>query len=296
MADANVVFNGGSRTSRDGDGTTMRGLPQRHGQHILTGRRLGELIRRRPVGATANQWNTALRTRFDFAVCAAGDAVPVFAVEFVAAGVGGHLRTRRMTDAVCAAAGLPVLRVETEAPLAVRGRQIVEYLIDARAFAAATTAETADDADGPEPATGFREIVGRLPDGRQGYVNDLGILTRLAVMEAYVAGQVADPIVRGLHLSWADGTAEGWAWAELGARRCLFERVRLSSAGFACGLPLDQFAEDLAVAAIGDRLRALETDRAAVRPRAEVARLFDELRERGDEIRDGARLAHIRFD
>ena len=138
MADANGVIDDRSRAPRDENAAAARALPQRHGQHILPNRRLGQLIGRRPDGTTANQWNSALRTRFDFAVCVAGDGAPVFAVEFAAPGDGGQVRTRRMADAVCAAAGLPVLRVETGAPLVARGRQIVEYLVDARAFAAAT--------------------------------------------------------------------------------------------------------------------------------------------------------------
>ena len=296
MADANGVFGYRSRTPRDNHTAAMQALPQRHGQHILRNRRLGELIGRRPAGTTANQWNSALRTRFDFAVCAAGDGAPVFAVEFAAPADGGQVRARRMADAVCAAAGLPLLRVETEAPLVARGQQIVEYLVDARAFAAATAPAGGYDDELPEPVVGFREIVGRLPDGRQGFVNDLGILARLAMMEAYVAGQVADPIVRGLHLFWGDGSAEGWAWAELGGGRCLFERVRLGGTGLACGVPLDRFAEDLAVVAVGDRLRALEAGQEGVRVRSDVARLFRSLRERGSEIRDVARLAHIQFD
>jgi hypothetical protein len=58
-------------------------------------------------------------------------------------------------------------------------------------------------------------------------------------------------------VTWRDGTAEGWAWLEVRDGLCLFERTRIWQPGFSCGVDPSRLAEDLATAAIGERLRAL---------------------------------------
>ncbi len=106
---------------------------------------------------------------------------------------------------------------------------------------------------------GYRDIIGRLPDGRSGFVNDLGAVARVAAVDAYASRQLTDPIIRGLHVCWKNGPAEGWAWLEVRNGLCIFERTRVWQHRFSCGVDPGRLAEDLAVAAIGERLKLLST-------------------------------------
>ncbi|MBQ1024617.1 DUF2726 domain-containing protein [Micromonospora sp. C95] len=248
-------------------------------QRVHAGLRLGEIVRRRPPGVTASQWNTASRTLFDHVVCTAATGRPEFAVEFRAPSTDATARrAERTTEAVAAATGLPLLRVVSATLLtAGHGPRIVAYLVDARRYAAG--------AAGPdEVAVGFRDIVGRLPDGRDGAVNDLGALARVEVVQAYVARRLADPILRGLHVHWTRGPAEGWSWAEVRPGEVLVERVTAQAHGFSCGVEPARFAEDLAVLAVGERLRTIEASAPSLVPREDLVADIRRLRDRSDEL------------
>ncbi|MFE9693811.1 hypothetical protein [Micromonospora sp. NPDC005806] len=273
---------------------TSGGTPPvtRSGQVVHPSRRLSELAQGRPPGITGHQWSTAIRVGFDQVVCAADTGLPRFAVEFAppAAPASPARRAERMTSTVCAAVGLPVLRVESAT---LRGadhaRRLVEYVIDARAYAAGSGPEGGD-------AVGFREIVGRLPDGRSGPVNDLGALARVAAVEAYVERRIADPIVRGLHMRWTDGPAEGWSWVEVRPGRCLVERVELFTQRFSCGVDPGQLAEDLAAVAVGERLRDLDGVEPTLVDRDELREQIRRLAARRDEFVDGFAFDHLCAD
>ncbi|MEU2610041.1 DUF2726 domain-containing protein [Micromonospora sp. NPDC007271] len=273
---------------------TAGAAPQltRAGQLGYAARRLGELVQGRPPGITGHQWSTAQRECFDQVVCAADSGRPVFAVQVAPPAPAGSAarRVERMTSTVCAAVGLPVLRVESST---LRGadhsRRLVEYVIDARSYAAGSAPETGY-------AVGFREIVGRLPDGRSGPVNDLGALARAAAVEAYVERRLADPIVRGLHVHWTDGPAEGWSWVEVRPGRCLLERVELFAQRFSCGVDPGQLAEDLATVAVGERLRDLDAVEPALVDRDELRGRVRQLAARRDEFDGGFAFDHLCAD
>jgi hypothetical protein len=260
--------------------------------------KLSQLVHRRPPGVTTHQWNSALRTRFDFVVCDARGYAPLFAVEFddPAGRRADSERDERMKNAVCDAVGLELLRIEsaTLRPGS-DGRRIVEYVIDARTFMESTLErEEASDLlpDGP---LNYRDIIGRLPDGRSGFVNDLGALARVAAVDAYAGRQLTDPIIRGLHVCWKDGPAEGWAWVEVRDRRCIFERARLWQHRFSCGVDPGRLAEDLATAAIGQWLKTLGTAEPVLRDRADIKHAFEELRLRREEMENGFAFDHLCF-
>ncbi|MFI5840327.1 hypothetical protein ACIA8K_11540 [Catenuloplanes sp. NPDC051500] len=235
-------------------------------------RRISQLVQRRPEGVSPHQWNTALRARADFVVLDAGSRLPDFAVEFAdPAEASTSERPDRMVAVVCAAVGLEWLRIASPILGATaQARRIVEYLIDARAFHDATTFD----------GTGFRDIIGRLPDGRDGFVNDLSILARAAAVDAYISRDLVDPIIRGLHVSGPGAIAEGWAWVELPEGRHLLERVRVSSYGFECGVDAGRIAEDLAALAIGERLKRLEIAAPVWLSRDDLVRAYDRLQVR----------------
>ncbi|SBT42355.1 DUF2726 domain-containing protein [Micromonospora narathiwatensis] len=269
---------------------TAGGAPSltRAGQFGYESRRLGELVQGRPPGVTGNQWSTALREGFDQVVCAA-DGRPVFAVQVAPPAPAGSAarRAERMTSTVCAAVGLPVLRVESSTLRgAEHSRRLVEYVIDARSYAAGSGPEAGD-------AVGFREIVGRLPDGRSGPVNDLGALARAAAVEAYVERRLADPIVRGLHVRWTGGPAEGWSWIEVRPGRCLVERVELLVQRFSCGVDPGRLAEDLAAVAVGERLRDLDAVESSLVDRDELRERIRRLATRRDEFDGGFAFDHL---
>jgi hypothetical protein len=333
---------------------------ERAGCVVQPGRKLSQVVQRRPPGITGHQWSSAIRAELDFVVCEAAGYAPAFAVVLVdpADRSADSDRVDRMTNTVCEAVGLELLRIESPVlRRAGHGRRIVEYVIDARAFRDATATDPAtpghpgpggvtgpggagpggagpggagpggagpggagpggadlvgvdpDWPDGPPP--GYRDIVGRLPDGRRGCVNDLGATARAAAVEAYVDRRVADPIIRDLHVDWRNGPAEGWAWLRAGEDRFLYERVRLWQHGFSCGVEPGRLAADLAVAAIGERLRheahrADLADRAdlalpgradlALPGRADLARELDRLLSRRAELATPYAFEHVSFD
>jgi hypothetical protein len=270
-------------------------LLDRAGHRVFPARRLSDLVQGRPPGVTGSQWTSASRATFDFVVCAADTGRPVVAVEIgpVPSAGSAEQRVERLKDAVSAAVGLPVLRIGSPTLRATEhGRRLVEYVIDARAYAAGGAGAAVAD-DEPTPV-GFRDILGRLPDGRTGPVNDLGALTRAAAVEAYVAGQVADPIVRGLHVRWADGPAQGWSWVQVRPDACLVERVSVTEHRFSCGIDAARLAEDLATVAVGERLREKAT--ADLLPRAELTAQIAALSQRRHELVGGFAFDHLCAD
>jgi hypothetical protein len=260
--------------------------------------KLSQITRRRPPGVTAHQWSSAIRTRFDFVVCDAVSYAPAFVVEFTdpVGRTAEAQRVDRMTNAVCEAIGLEMLRIESSVLRPdTHGRRIVEYVIDARTFQDTATdpAEQEPTADGP---LSYRDILGRLPDGRSGFVNDLGAVARATAVDAYASRQLADPIIRGLHLCWKDGPAEGWGWLDVRDGSCIFERIRIWQHRFSCGVDPAKLAEDLAAAAIGERLKLLGTAEPVLHDKEQLGRDLAELRLRRDEMENGFAFEHISFD
>ena len=285
------------------EGRLLRALPlaggrapllHRAGHQVYPTHRLGELVPGRPAGITGNQWSTASREGYDLVICSGDTGQILAAVEIGPAVPSGSpaQRAERMKATVAAAAGLPVLRIESSTLRpADHGRRLVEYVLDARGYAAATEPEP----EGPAP-TGFREILGKLPDGRTGHVNDLGALARAAAVETYVSRRLVDPIVRGLHVRWSGGPAEGWSWVEVRPGRCLVERVTVREHGFSCGIDPAQLAEDLAAVAIGERLRDLDDAEPELVGREALRADILALQARRDELVGGFAFDHLCAD
>ncbi|MET8233829.1 DUF2726 domain-containing protein [Micromonospora sp. NPDC005298] len=272
-------------------------LFSRAGHRVYPARRLSDLVQGRPPGVTGSQWSSASRAAFDFVLCAEGGGRPVVAVEIgpVPPAGSAQQRAERLKDAVSAAVGLPVLRIGSPTLRAgEQGRRLMEYVIDARAYAAG--AGLGGDGDDEPAPVGFRDILGRLPDGRTGPVNDLGALTRAAAVDAYVAGRLADPIVRGLHVRWADGPAQGWSWVQVRPDSCLVERVSVTEHRFSCGVDAARLAEDLATVAVGERLRTAGTDGEPLLPRVELTAQIAALSRRRDELVGGFAFDHLCAD
>ncbi|MEO3930212.1 DUF2726 domain-containing protein [Micromonosporaceae bacterium B7E4] len=275
------------------------GIIERAGRIVRPDQRLGQLVPRRPEGITGHQWNAASRGRFDFVVSDPDGQATPFAVELVDPSVqtGRTQRDDRMKHAVCDAVGLELLRIESATlQPATHGRRIVEYVIDARAFLMATgdPAEYVELA--PDAPRSYRDIVGRLPDGNSGHVNDLGAVARTAAVDAYVNRDLVDPILRSLHLDWKDGPAEGWAWLQVRPGAYLFERVRIWQRRISCGIEPGRLAEDLATMAVGERLRLRETVELPLIGPERLAGELDGLRRRRAELLNPYAFEHVSFD
>jgi hypothetical protein len=77
---------------------------------------------------------------------------------------------------------------------------------------------------------------------------------------------------------------------------CVFERTRIWQHHFSCGVDPGRLAEDLAVAAIGERLKTLDTIELPLREKERLGHDLDELRLRRGEMENGFELAHVSFD
>jgi hypothetical protein len=270
-------------------------LFERAGCIVQLDRRLGQLLGGRPPGVTTRQWSVATRAQLDYVVCDASDYRPAFVVVFAdpAARSPQQQRDERMTDAVCAAVGLELLRIESATLLAAgSGRRVVEYLLDARSFQQIGVEEPTGESPGP---VSYRDIIGRLPDGRTGYVNDLGALARAKAVEAFVSRQLADPLLRSLHVRWKDGSAEGWAWLAVREGQFLFERVRIWPHRLQCGIEPERFAEDLAAAGVGELLKGLELGDPSLSQRSDLIEELSGLRARRAEMSGVFAFDHVTF-
>jgi hypothetical protein len=249
----------------------------RGGRRVHTGRRLGQVIGRKPTGVTAGQWNTASTVVLDYLITDADTDHTEFALVFTKTAGG---RVDRMTTAVCDAVNLPLLRI-TSATLtaADHGTQILHYILDARAFGG-----------------DYRDIVGRLPDGRTGHVNDLSSVARATAVDAYATRALFDPIIRGIRVQWTHGPAEGWAWLQLREGGYIFERVQLAEHRTTCGVPADRLAEDLAGAAIGQRLKVRDSAEPDLVDHAHIETRLRELSARRDELAGGFPYEHLLAD
>jgi hypothetical protein len=263
------------------------------GSLILPGFKVSQVIRRRPPGLSGEQWSYATRAHFDFVVCDAGTYIPDFAIELDDT---SHRRpdTRRrdrMKDAVCEAVGLDLLRIDSGAlDRGPRGRRLVEYLIDAREYFRAF-GEAQERGDVPPDEIGdYRLIV-----GQGGFVNDLAGPARVRALEAFQAGSVEGQIIDSFHFRWKDGWAEAWAWLKVRGDFYLFERARLRSYHFRCGIGPENLAEDLAASAVGDQLPRLGNGEPVLVRQDDMARRLARLRGQRQELEFAAMLDHMRF-
>jgi hypothetical protein len=135
-----------------------------------------------------------------------------------------------MKNELCAAAGLELLRIEFSALVpGPRKRLIVEYLIDARSFIETVDRmQEAGELPLDEPFD-YRWVIGRADSGRLEMINDLAQPARLAVLEAGRTGQICGSHIHGIHFSWKDGRAEGWAWVEARSDLLLFHAITVRS-------------------------------------------------------------------
>jgi very-short-patch-repair endonuclease len=271
---------------------------ERSGFVVLPNQKLSQIIYRRPPDITNEQWSYATRAQFDFVVCNATTYMPDFAVELddPTHRKPEAQRRDRMKDALCEAAGLELLRIESSALYpGPHGRRILEYLVDARSFMQAVWEQQEAGLLPQDEPFDYRNAIGRLPNGRLGFINDLGTLARLAAIDAHDKKLVASPIIQGLSLYWKDGWAEGWGWLHLKDDLYFFERVQVREYRFYCGIGAGDLAQDLAAAAVGEKLRLLGSDEPILSRWSEIKRAFERVKERRVELDDHFLIDHTSF-
>jgi Protein of unknown function (DUF2726) len=274
-------------------------ISQHLGYRTFAHVKLSDVINQRPAGITGAQWSYATRAHFDFVVCDGETMIPEFAVELDDAShrsAEAHRRDR-MKDAVCAAAGLELLRIEPPAlaPTA-RGRRVVEYLIDARAMSQAFERAQAEGSVPVDEPFDYRSFLDLRPDGRVDFINDLAMPARAKAMAAHRARRVGGQRIEGAHFYWRSGIAEGWAWLRIKEDLFLFERTVVRSYQFDCGLGAGELAEDLSTAAIGDQIDAMARGDAVLLRVDYLQRRLDEIRRRSSQLEDTFCLDELTFE
>jgi very-short-patch-repair endonuclease len=266
---------------------------QHRGSLILPGYKLSQVIRRRPSEISSEQWNYATRAHFDFVVCSQETYMPEFAVELDDAShnKADARRRDRIKDALCEAAGFELLRIDSRAlDKGPHGQRLVEYLIEARDYMRAF-GDAQEQGHVPFDEIGdFRMIL-----GPGGFVNDLAAPARLQARRMLQAGRVQGHMIDSIHFGWRSGWSEAWAWLHTHADFYLFERTRLRSYRFRCGIGPGELAEDLAVAAVGRQLpRLAGTAPILVRRRNLEGRLAQLLEQRS-ELDDALMIDQVQF-
>jgi hypothetical protein len=274
-------------------------ISQHLGYRTFAHVKLSDVINRWPAGITGPQWAYATRAHLDFLVCDIETLVPEFAVELDDSShrSAEAQRRDRMKDAVCAADGLELLRIEPPALApAARGRRIVEYLIDARAMSQAFDKAQAEGSVPPDEPFDYRRFLDLRPDGRIDFINDLAMPARAKAMAWHRAGRVAGDRIEDAHFYWRSEVAEGWAWLRVKDDLFLFERTAMGSYQFDCGLGAGELAEDLSTAAIGDQMDAMARGDAVLVRADHLQRRFDEVRRRSGELEDAFCLDQLSIE
>jgi hypothetical protein len=200
-------------------------------------------------------------------------------------------RRDQMKDALCEVAGFDLLRIDSSAlDRGPRGRRLVEYLIDARDYFRAF-GEAQEQGAVPFDAIGdYRLIL-----GQGGLVNDLAAPARRRARQLFQAGTVEGHAIDSFHFSWRDGWSESWAWLRIRGDFYLFEKTRLRSYRFQCGIGPSDLAEDLAAAAVGAQLPRLTDNMPILIRRDDMERQLTRLRNQRKELEFAIMLDETRF-
>jgi len=267
------------------------------GHDVFAQVKLSQLIEQRPPGLPAKVWDYATRASLDYVVCKADDAFPVFAVELDDASHRHRDAQRRdaMKNLICDTIGLELLRVDSHAfEPGPRGRRLVEYLIDARAYQLAFD-EAQARGDVPPDAMGDYRLVVDFNSPGLNLINALGHPASLRALRLFQAGRLSEGIISSLGFSWRDGWAEAWAWLRYQPDRYLFERVKVRSYRFYCGIGPQELAQDLARAAIGDALDAAARGEPVLAPPEKLQETLARTLARRDELESTRKLDRTSF-
>jgi hypothetical protein len=197
-----------------------------------------------------------------------------------------------MKNFICEKDGLELLRIESQhlAP-GPRGRRLLEYLIDARAYCQNIYDLQQEGSLPWDELFDYGGVVGGISDGYLDYVNDLAGPARNAVRNAYRLGRLAEDLVHPLWFDWRDGWSEDWAWVKVRDDLFLFATTRLRSYPmFFCGISPGELAADLSAVAVGEQLAALGRGEPVLMKASDIGEKFAQVRARRNELKDAGFL------
>ena len=270
---------------------------------VFPGFKLSTVIYEPPNGFTrhSTEWNYATRTHFDFVVCHAKTRLPEFAIELDDPTHWKNSDTQhhdRMKNALCEAAGFELLRIESSALSAsskTGNRRLIEYLIDARELGKGFYEMQERGSIPADEVYDYRNSIGRNPQtGELEFVNDFARPAVNLAFKLHGKGVIKDYYIDRLNVYWRNRWAEGWAWLPYNDELYFFETYRVRSYQFYCGIPAGELAEDLAVAAIGEKLKRLHPNMLLC-GRAALEDKFNRLQVQRSELDGPFLYDHVRF-
>jgi hypothetical protein len=259
---------------------------------VFPGFKLSTIIREPPKGFSRQSpaWNYATRAHFDFVICHTETHVAEFAIELddPTHWTNPDVQRRdRMKNALCEAVGFELLRIESSALSAspkTGNRRLIEYLIDAWELGKAFYEQQKKGSIPKDEIYDYRHTIALNPEsGRVEFVHDLAQPAAALAFQLHKQGTIKGSIIERLNFSWRNGWAEGWAWLHYNNELYFFETYRVRSYQFYCGIPSGDLAEDLAVAAIGERLKQIHP-KMALQSREALERKFKSIQARRSEL------------
>lgn len=275
-----------------------------HGKYVvLPGFKLSMVIHEPPKGFSRQspEWKYATRAHFDFVVCHTETHLPEFAVELDDSthwkdpGVQGR---DRMKNALCEAAGFELLRIESSA-LSISNRtgnrRLIEYLIDAWDLGRAFQEHQEKGLIPEDEIYDYRNTIELNPEtGRGEFVHDLAQPATSLAIKLYNERTIKGYFIDRIHFYWRNGWAEGWAWLQYNDELYFFETYRVRSYHFHCGMAPGDLAEDLAAAAIGEKLKQIHP-KMLLHRRVTLERKFKSLQARCNEFEEPLLFDHMQF-
>jgi hypothetical protein len=238
-----------------------------HGDYaVFPGFKLSTIIYEPPKGFSRQspEWNYATRAHFDFVVYHTETHLPEFAIEL---DDPTHWRNPevqrrdRMKNALCEAAGFELLRIESsalDASSRTGNRRLIKYLIDAWELGKAFTEQQEKGYIPADEIYDYRNTLALNPEsGSVEFVHDFARPAVDLAFKLHDEGTIKGYFIERLNFYWRNGWAEGWTWLQYNDELYFFEAYRVRSYQFYCGVPAGELAEDLAVAAIGEKLKRI---------------------------------------
>jgi hypothetical protein len=204
-----------------------------------------------------------------------------------------------MKNVLCEAAGFELLRIESSALSAspkTGNRRLIEYLIDAWEWGKAFAEEQEKGHIPEDEIYDYRNTLELNPE--TGCVEFIHHLARPAINLAFKLhheGIIKGYFIERLHFYWRNGWAEGWAWLQYKNDLYFFETYRVRAYRFYCGVPSGELAEDLAGAAIGEKLKRIHP-KMPLYSRATLERKFESLQARRSELEGPLLFDHMQFN
>lgn len=265
---------------------------------VWPNQKLSQIITARPPGITAQQWNYATRAHLDFVVCNKETTAPDFAIELddPTHRLPSAIQKDQMKDAVCDAAELELLRIESSALRpGPDGRRLIEYLIESREFCQAFV-EAQENGEIPwDEWPDYRMVLANRLGDQITFPNDLTFPARKAAFRAHEAGRISSHFIPGLRLRWKNGWAEAWAWLRVRDDFFLFEQAQVRSYRFACGLAPGELAQDIATAEVGRKLEMLDHGAPVLVRLATIRQKFELVKAKREMLEDTGIIDRVRF-